>query len=353
MLPFTMGQILKAIVKINESSGAAKKEVSSRILKDIIRRQVNFPLTKENEEFLRNEGATVELIEIIRKNSQPLPKPTPIPTPTLIPTPMPIVAGNKVEIEHNEGKFIDYVGQFETPTGLVIFQQEGEKFIGVSPNGERIELLPDAATKDKFTAQTVSVTATFERDAGEKIVGVTIIAPNGRESKGKKIDYDKGSYPKRDLGNLIAGTVRKTTLPGGVEMSFAYVPAGSFEMGSTQSDDEKPIHTVKISQGFWMQTTEVTQAHWKSVMGALPSKCDYGELNGSFLGDNKPIICVNWDDAQEFIKQMNLKNDGYKYRLPSEAEWEYAARSGTTGNYADIWTGWRGMTKIQAVRRTM
>ena len=132
----------------------------------------------------------------------------------------------------------------------------------------------------------------------------------------------------------IAGAITETTLPGGVKMSFAYIPEGSFEMGSTQSDDENPIRTVKISQGFWMQTTEVTQAHWKAVRGALPSKCDYGSLSGAFLGDSKPIICVSWDDAQEFIRQMNSKNDGYKYRLPTEAEWEYAARAGTTGNYA-------------------
>lgn len=139
--------------------------------------------------------------------------------------------------------------------------------------------------------------------------------------------------------NRTAGAVTKATLPGGVEMSFAYVPAGEFQMGSTQSDNEKPVHTVKISQGFWMQTTEVTQGQWKSVMGALPSKCDLGELKGSFLGDNKPIICVSWDDAQEFIRQMNLKNDGYKYRLPTEAEWEYAARSGTRGSYVGYLDG--------------
>lgn len=134
--------------------------------------------------------------------------------------------------------------------------------------------------------------------------------------------------------NRTAGAISKATLAGGVEMSFAYIPAGEFQMGSNEQDDEKPIHTVKISQGFQMQTTEVTQAQWKAIMGALPSKCDYGSLSGNFLGDNKPIICVSWDDAQEFIRQLNLKNDGYKYRLPTEAEWEYAARAGTTGNYA-------------------
>ena len=128
-----------------------------------------------------------------------------------------------------------------------------------------------------------------------------------------------------------AGAISKARLPNNVEMSFAYIPAGEFQMGNT---DNGPIHTVRISQGFQMGTTEVTQGQWKAVMGALPSKCDYGELTGEFLGDNKPIICVNWDDAQEFVRQMNLKNDGYKYRLPSEAEWEYAARAGTTGEYA-------------------
>jgi len=139
--------------------------------------------------------------------------------------------------------------------------------------------------------------------------------------------------------NRTAGAISKATLPGGVEMSFAYIPAGSFEMGRAEPNSmtnfrENPGHTVKISREFWMQTTEVTQAQWKAIMGALPSKCDYGKLKGLFLGDNKPIVCVSWDDAQKFVSQMNLKNDGYKYRLPTEAEWEYAARAGTTGDYA-------------------
>lgn len=85
------------------------------------------------------------------------------------------------------GKFADYVGQFETPTGAVTFQQEGDKFIGVAPNGERIELVPDATAKDKFAAQTASVQLTFERDASGKVVGLTLIIPSGQELKGKKV----------------------------------------------------------------------------------------------------------------------------------------------------------------------
>lgn len=171
--------------------------------------------------------------------------------------------------------------------------------------------------------------------------------PNGANASAARIRLKQleaaGTPTNTTSGNTTAnptaGAITKATLPGGVEMSFAYIPAGSFEMGSTLSDNEKPVHTVKISQGFWMQQTEVTQAQWKAVMGALPSKCDYGSLSGNFLGDNKPIICVSWDDAQEFVRQMNLKNDGYKYHLPTEAEWEYAARAGTTRNYAGYLDG--------------
>jgi tricorn protease len=85
------------------------------------------------------------------------------------------------------GKFADYVGQFETPMGTIAFQQEGETFVGLAPNGERIELLPDASIKDKFAAPTASVQLTFERDSSNKIVGLILIIPSGQELKGKKI----------------------------------------------------------------------------------------------------------------------------------------------------------------------
>ncbi|HSK71991.1 MAG TPA: S41 family peptidase, partial [Pyrinomonadaceae bacterium] len=83
------------------------------------------------------------------------------------------------------GKFAEYLGQFETPMGAISFTQEGEKLIALA-GGERIELAPEASAKDKFTAQTASVRVTFERDASGKIVGVTVIIPSGRELKGKK-----------------------------------------------------------------------------------------------------------------------------------------------------------------------
>jgi len=111
-----------------------------------------------------------------------------------------------------------------------------------------------------------------------------------------------------------------------IGMEFVYIPPGDFMMGSDIADHEKPIHKVTISKGFWFGKTEVTQVQWQSVTGSNPSK--------SINCLNCPVEQVSWDDAQSFISKLNAQNDGYKYRLPTEAEWEYAARAGTTGDYA-------------------
>lgn len=108
---------------------------------------------------------------------------------------------------------------------------------------------------------------------------------------------------------------------------FILVPAGSFQMGSTDGvGDERPVHTVKITRPFYLGRTEVTQGQWKAVMGVNPSSF-------SACGDDCPVERVSWDDVQEFIARLNAANPGAGYRLPTEAEWEYAARAGTTGDY--------------------
>ena len=109
-------------------------------------------------------------------------------------------------------------------------------------------------------------------------------------------------------------------------LEFALIPAGEFDMGSPsneagRSDNEGPVHHVKISKAFYMSKYEVTQKQWRDVMGS------------SLNGDNLPIETVSWNDAQNFIKKLNDKEGGNKYRLPTEAEWEYAARAGTTSRY--------------------
>lgn len=107
-------------------------------------------------------------------------------------------------------------------------------------------------------------------------------------------------------------------------MELVYVPAGSFMMGSNNGpNNEKPVHQVTIKEGFYMGRYEVTQAQWKQVMGNNPSY---------FKGDNLPVEQVTWGNAVIFT-QKALGNK-FGYRLPTEAEWEYACRAGTTGDYA-------------------
>ena len=107
----------------------------------------------------------------------------------------------------------------------------------------------------------------------------------------------------------------------GVTFKMIYVKGGSFKMGIAPeggSFNEYPIHIVTLTSDYWIGETEVTQALWKAVMGSNPS---------IFLGDNLPVNNVSWNDCQEFIQKLNALTNN-TYRLPTEAEWEYAARGG-------------------------
>ena len=113
-------------------------------------------------------------------------------------------------------------------------------------------------------------------------------------------------------------------------MKFQYIPPGSFRMGiecSSKTADVSPdCHQEDLTKGFYMQTTEVTQGQWKKLMGDNPS---FFKL----CGDSCPVEQVSWDEVQEFIKRLiEIENSG-KYRLPTEAEWEYSCRAGTASPF--------------------
>ncbi len=108
-------------------------------------------------------------------------------------------------------------------------------------------------------------------------------------------------------------------------MTFNLIPAGTFMMGSSEDEtgsrDDETLHEVTLTKSFYMQTTEVTQKQWEVVTGENPSYFQN-------CGDNCPVERASWDDVQEFISKINQRGEG-TYRLPTEAEWEYAARAGS------------------------
>lgn len=114
-------------------------------------------------------------------------------------------------------------------------------------------------------------------------------------------------------------TADKDIIINTIGMKLRQIPAGSFMMGSNGGHyDEQPIHQVTISKPFYLGIYEVTQEQWQLIMGDNPS---------AFKGLKRPVESVSWHDAQEFCRRLSRKEGG-TYRLPTEAEWEYAARAG-------------------------
>ncbi|RJP83003.1 MAG: formylglycine-generating enzyme family protein [Desulfobacteraceae bacterium] len=112
-------------------------------------------------------------------------------------------------------------------------------------------------------------------------------------------------------------------------MTFVLIPPGSFMMGSPaeeyQRAENEKQHKVTLTKGFYLQTTEVTQEQWKKIMGYDPSK-----FNGC---PNCPVESISWNESRAFIQKLNKMERANPYRLPTEAEWEYACRADTTSPF--------------------
>jgi formylglycine-generating enzyme required for sulfatase activity len=151
-------------------------------------------------------------------------------------------------------------------------------------------------------------------------------------------EYPEGKFAfeaKKEISRLDAVNGNAEDRKNFVGMNFTYIKPGQFLMGAGNAEvedarlvagrttfvkDETPQHTVNILNGFWLATTEVTNEQWELVMG-----------NSKSSGCPKcPVEYVSWNDAKVFIRKLNERNDGLVYRLPTEAEWEYAARAGTS-----------------------
>ena len=135
------------------------------------------------------------------------------------------------------------------------------------------------------------------------------------------------------LKDEIAPSVKTITV-NGVSFKMVKVAGGTFQMGATseQGSDaiysESPVHSVTLSD-YWIGETEVTQALWYAVMGHKPTSGGSQWSSSDGLGDDYPVYYVNWNDCQEFIARLNQLT-GKSFRLPTEAEWEFAARGGNS-----------------------
>ncbi len=184
--------------------------------------------------------------------------------------------------------------------------------------GRALEIAPWWPEGHYNLALTLGETKKY-REALREMKRYLLLAPSGADARAAQ---DK-IYQWESVAEAEPGKVFKDC-PDCPEM--VEIPAGSFAMGSnTGEPDEKPLHSVTIAQPFAIGKTEVTQQQWHAVMGNDPS-------NFAGCGDSCPVEQVSWDDTQAFIKKLNAKT-GKQYRLPTEAEWEYACRAGSQQEY--------------------
>ncbi len=200
-----------------------------------------------------------------------------------------------------------------TPEGAKVYVNGDQKGVtpltisGLSPGSVGLKVVHDGY---EMVEDTVQMEAGKEETMNYTLARVAVAPPTrpGLETQVKPPSVTTSST-QREWKDPATG------------MEFVWVEGGTYQMGCGSGDcppNESPEHEVTVS-GFWIGKYTVTQGQWQKVMGSNPS--------GFKKGDNYPVETVTWDDAKEFIRKLNGKN-GYTFRLPTEAEWEYAARSG-------------------------
>jgi formylglycine-generating enzyme required for sulfatase activity len=205
--------------------------------------------------------------------------------------------------------------KYKVQAEFLVQEKQTDKAIALY--GKALELAPWWAEGRYRLGLALAETKKY-RDAMVEMKRYLLLAPEG--------EFARNAQDKIYQWELVAEPVAGKTFndcPACPEL--IEIPAGSFEMGSVKGEaNEQPVHRVTVAK-FAIGKTEVTQAQWVALMGTNPSQFDT-------CGDDCPVEQVSWDDAQLYIKKLNAKT-GKQYRLPTEAEWEYACRAGSDAEF--------------------
>jgi len=191
------------------------------------------------------------------------------------------------------------------------YMASGAYEIMLSEGKHDIELIYPISDPDKYD-QYYAQKSIVVADKSSQSIRVSL---SPRQSPGYKEQWEEKQRKQMEAALAL------------IAADMVTIPSGSFKMGSNEDSSEKPIHNVQI-KSFKMGKYEVTQAQWKAVMGS-----NLGSTPSNFRGDNRPVEQVSWNDIQRFLGKLN-KQSGKTFRLPSEAEWEYAARAGTSSKWS-------------------
>jgi len=179
-------------------------------------------------------------------------------------------------------------------------------------------------------------TGSYEYSLSSLTIYLTLVGRDGEYyEEAITLVVDAENKQKEETRRTSESKQQQTKVASKTEDGMVFVKGGCFDMGDifgTGTSDEKPVHTVCVGD-FYLGKTEVTQKQWEDVTGSNPSKFQCGDC---------PVERVSWNNAQDFIKKLNEKT-GMNYRLPTEAEWEYAARS---GGWKEQWAGTNNEEKI-------
>ena len=193
---------------------------------------------------------------------------------------------------------------YESEEGMV-------KLKASAPSNLQITLSKEAASTNQMSQTDLPQQAQTQQPIARPQSGSSIASPSTT------------STSLNVVGSSTSGSVITIPVKEGINIEMVKVEAGSFNMGATSEmenpyEDEKPVHRVTLTNNYYIGKYEVTQALWQAVMGSNPS---------CFKGYDLPVETVSWNDCQDFISKLNAMT-GKRFRLPSEAEWEYAARGG-------------------------